>query len=162
MSISRSTYTREFKLEALRLWQTRGKSAAEIERELGTGAGNLSRWKAKLRADGEHAFPAEYTEGTWYSAAFRALQVPLGEGGGHGRLKPRQETIRQLKREKAIVLQEIAIIRKGYHLRDEKKAVRFQFIDDHRDEFAVNTMCELLEVSPSGYYAWRSRRRQRP
>jgi putative transposase len=35
--------------------------------------------------------------------------------------------------------------------------MRFQFIEDHRDEFPVIRMCKELEVSPSGYYAWRGR-----
>jgi transposase InsO family protein len=35
--------------------------------------------------------------------------------------------------------------------------VRFQFIDGQRDEFAVVLLCRTLAVSPSGYYAWRSR-----
>ena len=35
--------------------------------------------------------------------------------------------------------------------------MRFQFIKDHRDEFPVVRMCKELEVSPSGYYAWRHR-----
>ena len=35
--------------------------------------------------------------------------------------------------------------------------MRFQFIGDHRDEFPVRRMCEVLDVSPSGYYAWRGR-----
>ena len=33
----------------------------------------------------------------------------------------------------------------------------FRFIEDHRDVYPVRVMCEVLEVSPSGYYAWRSR-----
>ena len=35
--------------------------------------------------------------------------------------------------------------------------MRFQCIEDHRDEFPVTRMCTVLNVSPSGYYAWRKR-----
>ena len=35
--------------------------------------------------------------------------------------------------------------------------MRFQLIEDHRDEFPVTRMCQGLAVSPSGYYAWRKR-----
>ncbi len=33
----------------------------------------------------------------------------------------------------------------------------FQFIEDHRGEFPIIRMCKVLEVSRSGYYAWRGR-----
>ena len=33
----------------------------------------------------------------------------------------------------------------------------FQFISDHRDEFCVDRMCEMLAVSNSGFYAWLQR-----
>jgi putative transposase len=35
--------------------------------------------------------------------------------------------------------------------------MRFQFIEDHRDQFPVSRMCKVLDVSRSGYYAWRRR-----
>jgi putative transposase len=34
----------------------------------------------------------------------------------------------------------------------------FRFIDAHRGRWAVGKMAAVLEVSPSGYYAWRARR----
>ena len=85
----RRLYTREFKLEALRLQETSGRSASQIERELGIGKGNLYRWKRKLAQDGQEAFP------------------------GHGRLTSEQERIRQLERENAILRQERDILKKA-------------------------------------------------
>jgi putative transposase len=35
--------------------------------------------------------------------------------------------------------------------------MRFQFIEKHRDELPVKLMCKVLDVSTSGYYAWRGR-----
>jgi putative transposase len=35
--------------------------------------------------------------------------------------------------------------------------MRFRFIEDGRTDYPVRILCEVLEVSPAGYYAWRSR-----
>jgi transposase InsO family protein len=35
--------------------------------------------------------------------------------------------------------------------------VRFAFIAKHAEEFSVGVMCQILQVSRSGYYAWRQR-----
>jgi transposase InsO family protein len=35
--------------------------------------------------------------------------------------------------------------------------MRFRFVEDHRAVFPVRLMCSVLEVSASGYYAWRRR-----
>ena len=89
MTKPRKQYTREFKMEAVRLLETSGKSARQLEHELGIGAGNLWRWRKKYAADGEDAFP------------------------GHGRLTPEQERIRQLERENEILRQQRDILKKA-------------------------------------------------
>ena len=35
--------------------------------------------------------------------------------------------------------------------------MRFRFIEDRRADYPVRTLCNVIEVSPAGYYAWRSR-----
>jgi transposase len=89
MTKTRRTYTREFKLEAVHLLETSGRSAAQLERELGIGGGCLSRWRREFAEEGENAFP------------------------GHGRLAPDQEQIRQLERENEILRQERDILKKA-------------------------------------------------
>ena len=85
----RTTYTREFKLEAIQLAETNDKSIAEIERDLGLGSGQIHHWKRQLANEGEDAFP------------------------GKGHLKPQDELIRQLQRENEILRQERDILKKA-------------------------------------------------
>ncbi len=89
MTKKRKMYTREFKIEAVRLCKTSGKTQAQIERELGIGAGCLSRWKKEYAAEGEEAFP------------------------GQGHLTPEEDRIRQLERENEILCQERDILKKA-------------------------------------------------
>ena len=89
MKKTRRTYTRKFKLEALRLLETSDKSAAQIERDLGISGGCLSRWKRELAADDTGAFP------------------------GQGRRTPDQERVRQLERENEMLRQERDILNKA-------------------------------------------------
>lgn len=35
--------------------------------------------------------------------------------------------------------------------------MRFKFIDVAKESFPVTRLCQVLGVSPSGYFAWRSR-----
>ena len=89
MGKQRRSYSAEFKLEALRLLETSGKSAAEIERELGIGDGCLRQWKFKRKANGDQAFP------------------------GHGNVSADQEELVRLRRELEIVRQERDILKKA-------------------------------------------------
>ena len=89
MAKNQRTYTREFKIEAVRLLESTGKSKAEIERELGIGSSNLSRWKKQYGELGEAAFP------------------------GRGRLTPEEERMQQLERKIEILRQERDILKKA-------------------------------------------------
>ena len=81
-------YTREFKLEALRLAETSGKTLSEVEGDLGITPGLLSQWRKRLSENGHQAFP------------------------GSGRLQDTDEEIRRLKRELEVVRQERDILKK--------------------------------------------------
>jgi putative transposase len=35
--------------------------------------------------------------------------------------------------------------------------MKFHFIEDQREAFPVRVMCDVMGVSPAGYYAWRRR-----
>jgi transposase len=89
MKKQRRRYTREFKLEALRLLESSGKSIAEVERDLGIEGRCLYRWRKEFGETQEHAFR------------------------GHGRRTPEQERIRQLERENEVLRQERDILKKA-------------------------------------------------
>ena len=83
------TYTWSFKLQALELAKSGQKSINEIERDLGITPGLLHKWKARMKVDGQQAFP------------------------GKGRLKEDEELIRRLKRENELLRQEREILKKA-------------------------------------------------
>ena len=51
------TFTKEFKLEALRLMETSGRPAAELARELGIRRNQLYKWQRELQNKAAGAFP---------------------------------------------------------------------------------------------------------
>src|SRR5258705_10063145 len=73
--MERRKFTREFKLEAVRLIKERGVSYVQASQDLGVHVSQLRDWVKKFADDPEHAFP------------------------GHGQMKPEQLEIARLKRE---------------------------------------------------------------
>ena len=53
----RKIYTREFKVEAVRLLEESEFGAQQIADDLGISTSSLHRWRRELRADPEQAFP---------------------------------------------------------------------------------------------------------
>lgn len=56
---ARRTYSKEFKLEAVRLVTEGGRRVSEVARELGIDPNQLHAWKAQWKADTETAFPGK-------------------------------------------------------------------------------------------------------
>ena len=57
MRKQRQSFSREFKLEAVRLMEEGKKPPAELARELGLRRNQLYKWKEKTDKDGGSAFP---------------------------------------------------------------------------------------------------------
>ena len=73
--MERRKFTREFKLEAVRLIKDRGVSYVQASQDLNVHVPQLREWVKKLADDAQHAFP------------------------GQGQMKPEQLELAQLKRE---------------------------------------------------------------
>jgi len=87
--MERRKFTREFKLEAIRLIKERGVSYAQASQDLGVQTSQLRDWVKKFVDDPEQAFP------------------------GHGQMKPEQLEIARLKREVTKLKAERDILKKA-------------------------------------------------
>lgn len=86
---ARRRFSREYKLEAIRLVTERGVSVAQAARDLGLHINSLRKWVRDHQADPQHAFP------------------------GEGRQKPEAAELTQLRREVARLKMERDILKKA-------------------------------------------------
>lgn len=86
---TRRTFSREFKIEAVRLITERGVSVRQASRDLDVGETVLRRWMRELSADPQQAFP------------------------GQGVMKPEQAEIERLRKEVAKLKMERDILKKA-------------------------------------------------
>ena len=89
MARARRTYSRDFKLAAVKLVTVQGYSVAEAARSLDIRESLLRLWKQKLEVEGGQAFP------------------------GHGRLPPLEEEGRRLRAENKRLQMERDILKKA-------------------------------------------------
>lgn len=85
----RRTFSREFKLEAVRMVTRGGHSLSQVARDLDLRADMLRRWKRQFEEDGHDAFP------------------------GNGRLKGEAQRLRELERENQRLRMEREILKKA-------------------------------------------------
>jgi transposase len=87
--MARRQFSREFKLEAVKLVRERGVSIAQASRDLDVHENVLRKWVRDVAADPVHAFP------------------------GQGQMKPEQAEIERLKKEVAKLRMERDILKKA-------------------------------------------------
>ncbi len=85
----RRTFSREFKLEAVKLVRDRGVSVAQAARDLDIHENLLRKWSRQQAADPKSAF------------------------SGHGQMKPEQQEIERLRREVVKLKAERDILKKA-------------------------------------------------
>jgi transposase len=95
--MGRRSFSREFKLEAVRLVRERGVTVAQAARDLDVHENVLRKWVKELAADPQHAFP------------------------GQGHMKPEQAEIERLRREVQKLKAERDILKKAaaYFAKDQ-------------------------------------------
>ncbi len=59
MSKSQPNYTKEFKQQAVQLFEASGKTKTQIARDLGISDSSLSKWCKEFIEQGEEAFPGK-------------------------------------------------------------------------------------------------------
>jgi putative transposase len=130
--MQRRKFSREFKLEAVRLVRERGVAVAQAARDLDVHENVLRKWVKEFAADPGHAFPE------------------------HGQMKPEQLEIDRLRREVAKLKAERDILKKPP---PTSRRTRYE-VCLHREaprDWPVAWMCGALGVSRSGFHAWLTR-----
>ena len=87
--MGRRKYTREFKVEAIKLIRERGVPVAQASRDLGVHPNSLREWVREFAEDPEHSFP------------------------GHGQMKPEAAELERLRREVVRLKAERDILKKA-------------------------------------------------
>jgi transposase-like protein len=129
-------FTKEFKLEAVRLLKQAGRPAAEIapswasaENSSASGGINWSPRRGGISGPWPAAWP--------------------------------QEEIARLRQERELVKEECDILKKSRGSLCQGVPVKYTFVSAHQAEFTVSRMWAVLAISRSGFYTW-TRRPERP
>ncbi len=119
-------YTEEFKLAAVKQVTERNYPVAEVAERLGISSHSLYVWIKR------------------YSQPEAQQQDDSSQ----------QAEIRRLKAELRRVTDERDILKKGRRVLCQAVRVRYAFIQEHASAHPIRRLCRMMNVHPSGYYAW--------
>ncbi|WP_152498482.1 IS3 family transposase [Roseovarius sp. THAF8] len=121
--------TEEFRAEAVRVALTSGLPRKQVAADFGIGFSTLSRWIQQDRRNPERP----------------TAQSDL------------EREIAELRKENRMLREERDVLKKGHPVLCGAKQMRFAFIAKNADMLPVERLCQIMDVSPRGYRAFRSR-----
>src|ERR1700676_3284692 len=133
----RRSFTDDYKRQAVDLVASSGRSIGSVAKELGLRDSVLRRW-VELRGAGREPTAA---------ARRPTTQATLPSADHAAEIARLQRENERLRMERDILKSDLCW----------SSEMRFCFIEDRRADYPVTILCDVLEVSPAGYYAWRSR-----
>ncbi|NND96103.1 MAG: IS3 family transposase [Pirellulaceae bacterium] len=129
---TRRTFSREFKLAAVKKVIEHGLSYAQVAKDLGVRDSMIRKWKKGFDQDG-----------TLQAAVTSSNSV-------EDELKRLREENRQLRMERDIFKKSDGLFR-------QRKRLRLQFIQRHRDLWPIAVLCRVLDVTRAAYYRFAGR-----
>ncbi|MGH7498242.1 MAG: IS3 family transposase [Gemmatimonadales bacterium] len=130
----RKSYPPEFRRQMIELVRA-GESPEALAKEFEPSAQSIRMWVKQAERDA-----GQRTDG---------LTTPERE-----ELTRLRRELRQVKLEREILFKSHGLVRTGD--RHDPQRI-YGFVRDHQAVYPVATMCRVLRVSPSGFYAWRQR-----
>ncbi|WP_133538877.1 IS3 family transposase [Idiomarina aquatica] len=124
--MSGKRYPEEFKIEAVKQVVERGHSISDVAKRLDVTTHSLYAWVKKYGPDSKQ----------------------------HNELNDAQAEIRRLQKELKRTTEERDLLKKGRGILRKAVRLRYAFIKEHSDSWPVRWLCRMLDVHPSGYYAW--------
>ena len=137
MSAKGKMYTGEIKREAVSLITDHGYGVSEAACNLGLHANMLRKWKQKMEQQGESAFP------------------------GNGRLSPDERRTSSSEARKQTSSDGARDFEEGSPFFRQRGELRYAFIAEVQTTWPVALLCEVMQVSRSGFYAYEHRQAHR-
>ncbi|MCP3166843.1 IS3 family transposase [Myxococcus qinghaiensis] len=146
MPKSRPPYPPEFRERVVELMKA-GRSGKSLAREFGCTEQSIRNWKKQLEGSGSGA-PSSNGESR---PAPRASSAASDERAELERLR---REVRVLREERDIPKKSCGLVRAG--VRGDAQAA-YRLVKANQAVHDITTLCRVLEVSESGYHAWRTR-----